>query len=920
MRNAIIITPVVSGGRRLLEILLEKAEAENVRLDPPDIETVGDLPEKLYTPKLPFASRLVQQLAWTRTLHDSPPERLAAIVANPPEPGDATGWMNLGDLLRRQHVDLAADALDFQDVLRLGPEVEGFRETERWRAMREVQEEYLRLLDRLEVWDLQTARLFAIRFREFQTEKDIILVGAVDLSMAVRQMLDQVADHVTALIHAPEDWADRFDEHGCVIPEKWLEAPIDLRDDQLVRVDGPGDQAEAVARRLAGYEGRYAADEITIGVPDSQLVPHLERQLYQADVQTHFYDGGRVLDAAPCRLLAAIAAYLERGRFLDFAALVRHPDLHEWLAQLTETSNFLAEIDRLYSERLPWRLHDDAFEDPHAYPAAAKAYDAVSTLLAPLKQDGRRLPDWTHPLTAILVEVYRGREFDRSDPAQENALAACVRLQRVLSEHETLPEDLSPRLSAAEAIRYTLDQLTGQMLSAPQKPEAVELLGWLDLPLDDAPALVITSFNEGRVPSSISADMFLPNELRRRLGLADNERRYARDAYALCSILASREDVTLIVAKRDAEGNPLPPSRLLFAADEQTIAERARQFFAPLAPTLKPHPLVVAEEPFQLSADAPTGRRKRSGKGSRGKSAPPVMFEVPRPQPLPEPPTAMNVTAFKEYLACPYRFYLKRVLKLDALDDSGAELDASGFGTLLHDVLEEFGQDQEARAWKDPDKILLMLQAILDGMVRERHGLHPVPAVSVQVEQIRYRLKNFAEWQADWVKQGWRIKYTETNDFREPPYLEVDGKPMYLRARIDRIDYNAKKKEWYILDYKSGEAGDSPDKIHRPDGEWQDLQLPLYRELARFLGVEGKIRLGYILLPKDVGKIGLAAAEWTESELQAALDTASDVVRRVRRQEFWPPAPEPPPFSEDFAAICHDRLIGNRNVGSPLVE
>ena len=78
-----------------------------------------------------------------------------------------------------------------------------------------------------------------------------------------------------------------------------------------------------------------------------------------------------------------------------------------------------------------------------------------------------------------------GREFDRRDPCQAVALMACQRLERVLSEHETLPDELSPRLSAAEAIRYTLDQLTGEMLAAPQKESAVEMLGWLDLPLDD---------------------------------------------------------------------------------------------------------------------------------------------------------------------------------------------------------------------------------------------------------------------------------------------------------------------------------------------------------------------------------------------------------------------------------------------------
>jgi hypothetical protein len=43
--------------------------------------------------------------------------------------------------------------------------------------------------------------------------------------------------------------------------------------------------------------------------------------------------------------------------------------------------------------------------------------------------------------------------------------------------------------------------------------------------------------------------------------------------------------------------------------------------------------------------------------------------------------------------------------------------------------------------------------------------------------------------------------------------------------------------------------------------------------------------------------------------LRNALQTACEVVRRVRRQEFWPPAAEPPAFSDDFAGICQDRVL-----------
>ena len=50
---------------------------------------------------------------------------------------------------------------------------------------------------------------------------------------------------------------------------------------------------------------------------------------------------------------------------------------------------------------------------------------------------------------------------------------------------------------------------------------AIELRGWLELPWDDAPALVVTGMNEGMVPASGGSDLFLPDTLRRRLKLDD---------------------------------------------------------------------------------------------------------------------------------------------------------------------------------------------------------------------------------------------------------------------------------------------------------------------------------------------------------------------------------------------------------------
>jgi len=61
----------------------------------------------------------------------------------------------------------------------------------------------------------------------------------------------------------------------------------------------------------------------------------------------------------------------------------------------------------------------------------------------------------------------------------------------------------------------------------------------------------------------------LPNSLREALGLMHNDRRLARDAYALSLLIASRKELKIVVAKRDTQSNPLLPSRLLFLTDTE---------------------------------------------------------------------------------------------------------------------------------------------------------------------------------------------------------------------------------------------------------------------------------------------------------------------------------------------------------------
>src|SRR5262245_9901737 len=179
LRGAIVVVPAGRAGRRLLEILVGMSDERNLVLAPPKIVTPDAFPELLYEPKRPFADMLTQQLAWTEALRTALPESLAPVLPLPPPYDDTQRWMAIGQTLRRLHLELAADGLDCGDVLKRAASVPGFDEHRRWQTLSDLEQKYLRILDRLQLWDVQTARLVAIEKREIATEKQIVLLGTV---------------------------------------------------------------------------------------------------------------------------------------------------------------------------------------------------------------------------------------------------------------------------------------------------------------------------------------------------------------------------------------------------------------------------------------------------------------------------------------------------------------------------------------------------------------------------------------------------------------------------------------------------------------------------------------------------------------------------------------------------------------------
>jgi len=878
-------------GRLLLHQLLEGSQRNNRALIPPRIVTVGSMVEFLLDVGVPVAEQTEQTLAWMHALRDTPSDVLLPLMPEPPERDDWQGWHRLARTINALHRELAGEGVSLEQAKARAEQMGPPEESERWGVLTHVLAQYHDLLRESGLVDPQVARWEIVKQPLERREiAGIALIGTVELNAIQRAAIKAAGVPVVSFVHADESMQGGFDDFGCVDSEFWQQRRINLDAAQVVLADRPSDQAQAVMHALADLEGAFPAEDIIIGVGSDALRPDVERAAMWAGVSVHDSEGDLVRDMPAARLLQAIADYLDDPRFAHFAALVRHADLGAWLHRewpdhASGIASWLALLDTYFADHLQQRFAGEYLSHHERMAPLREVHVRVHALLEPCVGVPQPLAHWLAPLMQLLFAVY-----PESDGRDESGASAIVNGFATVA---SLPDRLQLSLPAPAAIRLLLRECGDTNVPAAPRRDAVEMLGWLELHPDPAPVLIIAGVHDGDIPATTKPDPFLPDSMRAALGLPSNAQRYARDAYLLDVQLRAGKKLTLMTGRRSAAGEPLTPSRLLLACDAAELPERVQQLCGDPPP---------AGLPIGLPAPAAESR-----------------FVVPALPSSVDSPAYLSVTDFSRYLACPYRFALARLLRLDAITDRVAELDAMQFGTLAHDVLCQLGQVAEIIDETDPGRITDFLLDTLRDLARRKFGEAPLPAVQVQIAQLEHRLRNFALFQAMSRRDGWRITHCEYR-FGDDAQLDIPGEnAMPIHGTIDRIDKHEHTGAWRIIDYKTGDSGKGPIEAHHggrskiPAGDdlgWSDLQLPLYHYLAArsALAVHGDVDVGFVVLPRQSDGVAWKAAGWSDAHLTAAIDCARDIVRQIRAGVFDRNTDFISPF-DPFNRICQSMVL-----------
>lgn len=891
MGHLLAVVPTRQAGRRLRECLATEARARGHGLVlPPRVVS----PEAFFRPQTPTASRAAAVSILARVLAGIEVQAFPRLFPGAgPERVRDFGWrLHTAGMLQDLRRELGEAGQTLASAARL---LAATPDGERWAELARLERLYDEAMAAAGQTDSVGAQLAAAAQPNLPDGITEVLIFAIPdpvaLAVTAWEALAQRLP-VTVYVQAPEQLRSSFDAWGRPQADYWEHVPLDIQDEAIHLVAKPEDQAglaaDLAAAALAGRQAR-AIDAVGIGVMDGEIGAHLPGVMERVGIPA--------LNPAQYPAEAHPVAHL-----VTHCTNLMVTDEYETAGQLLRNPALLAMVERQAGRRCGREVLEglDALQNAHL-PAG----------YAEIRERGRLRPDGTAPYGAALVTAIglvdgflellrRGREIANAGTVARLAAEALAGNELAAETADQIAQSAAEVQGALDAgwlgdarEGWTLFQQLLRKLHVAGDTEGLQVVldGWLELSWNEAPLLLLTGFNEGRVPSAIVGHAFLPDTARLATGLTDNRTRLVRDSYLLTALLAQRSrtgSVQIILGKTSADGDALKPSRLLFRCrDERQLATRALRLFARVEHVPETVPL-----PWRLQ---------------------PPLQPVPR---------RLSVSAIEDYLKCPFRFYLGRVLKMNEVTDRKLEMDAMDFGNLCHEVFLELATDKTWRDCTNGEALGRFLCDRADRLVGERFGHRLSAAVLWQAENLKQRLTAAAAEQAAWAAAGWRMAPELAEHKMELPCGEFT-----ISGKIDRVDVHRESGEVMVMDYKTSDRESTPAEGHfrRPvDGvapallcplpatsakskssvrQWQDLQLPLYVRAvrARFAGAP-RLRAAYFNLPKSVGGAGIAefaelspdveASAW--SCLEAVLQRLSTAPEAMSVEDgthpFWPPA------------------------------
>jgi ATP-dependent helicase/DNAse subunit B len=450
-------------------------------------------------------------------------------------------------------------------------------------------------------------------------------------------------------------------------------------------------------------------------------------------------------------------------------------------------------------------------------------------------------------------------EADNTETIAEKISGQFAQLQRF-----ALTNDLSDNIQGGACLRFILESLSGSDTGA----DGVRVVSYEQAAEMETEYLFFGGMVEGGFPSKPPIDPIMPEKVKKALGMPYLEYYLKRQREYFSRLLN--------VSER-------PPYFSCPSAEGETILLPSP--FLDWSQSLRPVELDIFSEAEVLV---------REGEIRGDSSSVKVLWEG-----MPDLNTTsreivnkklrgyLNVTDIDAYRKCPLRFYVERVLGLEADEPPKFEVEARLWGSLAHKVMELLFKDGDAEIDNLDGRLFQCLEMSI--------GNFPLDEFWRKVAQEIFRnlLPKLKKQERDLRMGGF-------GPFMVEKKLTVDVNGLKLKGKVDRIDKkhgsgDKSGSSVILLDYKTGSI----------DGD--SLQMALYVAMWREYSPEPVEKAGYYSLKE--GKITwFPKKNGMEEYINEKLALTEKLVGSMRRGYF-----PPEPFREGECRHCgHSTLCAKK--------
>ncbi|MDP5075031.1 MAG: exodeoxyribonuclease V subunit gamma [Flavobacteriales bacterium] len=393
--------------------------------------------------------------------------------------------------------------------------------------------------------------------------------------------------------------------------------------------------------------------------------------------------------------------------------------------------------------------------------------------------------------------------FVESDHTDELTKETALRLQQILGRIE-MHMEANAFLNEVPLLDLLFQHYASQETIAFQgEPlEGLQVLSMVETRAVDFKHVIIVGANDEQFPGNGRAQSLIPFDLRKAFELPSPEEREGTIAYSFYRLLQRAEDVRMLYHTLSSDYKMTEPSRYLLQIEQELTGYGNRTF--------------VRYEDFEHSNKfLQTGEEEIVANE----------FSTKRIHDLLE--YGISPSAINKFMRCPLDFYYRYVVGLGEVESLEENMEASTFGSIVHDVLETLYKRYVGKTMRDEDFNGFKLDTLIDEAIHRLYNSNfELAGFDIIMRRIVHRM-------IEVVLEHDQLKFSEARANGEERIVngvEVELKadlpmdkigvniPASVRGKADRVD--EQNGNFMVLDYKTGSVKTDELKLSDKEGPW----------------------------------------------------------------------------------------------------